>query len=111
LEPPATNGRAPPTGVPDFHDLPTAQAWIDSEFDSLIDLYRKAAAIPGLARRFGPSLALGLFGYLESRAYWERMRLVYDLALGSGETETDLATFGWLEHDRGIPDVAQGHLE
>jgi tetratricopeptide (TPR) repeat protein/transcriptional regulator with XRE-family HTH domain len=100
-----------PTGVPDFADMPTGQAWIDTEYDSMIDLYRKAATVPALAERFGPSLALGLFGYLESRALWERMRSVYDLAIGSIDATTDPSTAAWVHHDRAIPDIEQGHLE
>jgi transcriptional regulator with XRE-family HTH domain/tetratricopeptide (TPR) repeat protein len=99
------------TGVPRFTELAEAPSWIDAEYESIIDLYRKAAAVPGLARRFGPLLALGLFGYLEIRAYWPRMRTVYDMALASGPATDDPATFGWLEHDRAIPDIEQGHLE
>ena len=99
------------TGVPVFTDHGTAPAWFDAEYDSILDLYRKASGLPGLARRFGPSLALGLFGYLEVRAHWLRMRVIFDLALASGRPEDDPVTWGWLEHDRAIPDVEQGHLE
>jgi tetratricopeptide (TPR) repeat protein len=73
-------------------------------------LLRKASALPGLARRFAPLLTLGLFGYLEVRANWTRMRTFYDLALAEGDPADDLTTFGWLEHDRAIPDVEQGRL-
>lgn len=98
------------TGIPRFTELAEAPSWIDAEYESIIDLYRKGSALPGLARRFGPLLALGLFGYLEIRAYWSRMRTVYDLALASGPAVDDPRTFGWLEHDRAIPDIEQGHL-
>lgn len=99
------------TGVPLFTDHAEALVWIDAEYDSILDLYKKASALPGQARRFGPSLALGLFGYLEIRAHWLRMRTIFDLALASGRPEDDPVTWGWLEHDRAIPDVEQGHLE
>ncbi len=99
------------TGVPRFADLAEAPSWIDTEYESIIGLYRKGSALPGVARRFGPSLALGLFGYLEIRANWPQMRAVYDLALASGPATDDPITFGWLEHDRAIPDIEQGHLK
>ena len=99
------------TGVPQFTDLAEAPSWVDAEYESIIDLYRKASELPGMARRFGPSLALGLFGCLEIRAYWTRLRMVYGLALATGPAADDPSTFGWLEHDRAIPDIEQGHLE
>lgn len=99
------------TGVPDFTGVVEPSMWIDAEYDSIPPLYRKASALPGLARRFGPSLALGLFGYLEASEHWLRMRSLYDLALASADPADDPATFGWLEHDRAVPDVEQGHLE
>jgi tetratricopeptide (TPR) repeat protein len=66
--------------------------------------------LPGFARRFGPTLALGLFGYLEIRAHWPRMRTLFEAALASGRPEDDLVTWAWLEHDRAVPDVEQGHF-
>lgn len=99
------------TGVPDFAGGVEPSLWIDAEYDSIPPLYRKASALPGLARRFGPSLALGLFGYLEASEHWLRMRSLYDLALASGDPADDPTTFGWLEHDRAVPDVEQGHLD
>lgn len=99
------------TGVPAFTAAAEAAEWIDAEYDSISHLFRQASALTGLARRFGPSLALGLFGYLEVRGHWMRMRASYDLALACGEPADDPSTFGWLEHDRAIPDVEQGHLE
>jgi transcriptional regulator with XRE-family HTH domain len=99
------------TGVPVFADLTDAPAWFDTEYDSILALYKVASAVPGLARRYGPSLALGLFGYLEIRAYWLRMRTIFDLVLASGPAADDLVTWGWLEHDRAIPDIELGHLE
>lgn len=99
------------TGVPAFDDEVAAPIWFDAEYDSILDLYRKASTLPALANRFGPSLALGLFGYLEIRANWPGMRALFDLALASGDPEDDLLTWAWLEHDRAIPDVEQGQLE
>ncbi|WP_433007697.1 NB-ARC domain-containing protein [Kribbella sp. CA-294648] len=99
------------TDVPVFADLTEAPAWFDVEYDSILDLYQAASAEPGLARRFGPSLALGLFGYLEIRAHWPRIQTLYDLALASGRPEDDPVTWGWLEHDRAVPDIELGHLE
>jgi tetratricopeptide (TPR) repeat protein/transcriptional regulator with XRE-family HTH domain len=99
------------TGVPDFTGVVEPLSWIDAEYGSILPLFRKASTLPGLARRFGPLLALGLFGYLEVGAHWERMRSVYDLALASGDPADDLIAFGWLQHDRAIPDVEQGHLD
>ncbi|NEA33825.1 helix-turn-helix domain-containing protein [Streptomyces sp. SID13031] len=99
------------TGVPVFADLTEGPAWFDAEYDSIIALYKMASTVPGLARRYGPSLALGLFGYLEIRAYFQRMRTVLDLALASGRPEDDLVTWGWLEHDRAIPEIELAHLE
>jgi tetratricopeptide (TPR) repeat protein len=99
------------TDVPAFTDLTDAPAWFDTEYDSILALYKVASAVPGLARRYGPSLALGLFGYLEIRAYWLRMRTVLDLVLASGAPEDGLVTWGWLEHDRAIPDIELGHME
>ncbi|GAA3567622.1 tetratricopeptide repeat protein [Kribbella ginsengisoli] len=98
------------TGVPTFTNLTDAPAWFDAEYDSILALYKLASAVPGLARRYGPSLALGLFGYLELRAYWLRMRTMLDLVLASGPPMDDLVTWGWLEHDRAIPDSELGHL-
>jgi transcriptional regulator with XRE-family HTH domain/tetratricopeptide (TPR) repeat protein len=98
------------TGVPDFTEAVEPLSWIDSQYDSILPLFRKASALPGLARRFAPLLALGLFGYLEVRANWPRMRSLYDVALAEGDPADDLTTFGWLEHDRAIPDVEQGRL-
>ncbi|TDO52269.1 tetratricopeptide repeat protein [Kribbella sp. VKM Ac-2527] len=110
------SGRRPPraldeTGVPEFADVGSALAWIDAEIDGIVDLYRRAIGVPGLAERFGPSLALGLFGYLEIRALWKKMRLIYDYALEAVDVERDPATAGWLVHDRAIPEVEQGHFE
>ena len=99
------------TGVPEFSDMASALGWLDAEYDSILDLYRKAAMTPDLADRFGPTLALALFGYLESRANWDQMRQVYDLSIASANPEVDPSTSGWLEHDRAIPDVEQGHLD
>ncbi len=99
------------TGVPPFAEMASALRWIDTEFDSMIDLYRRAAVIPGWQERFGPSLALGLFGYLEARAYWSKMRLVYDLGLMAVDPRKDPSTAGWLEHDRAIPDVEEGKAD
>jgi transcriptional regulator with XRE-family HTH domain len=96
------------TDVPSFDDLAAALGWIDSEFDSMLGLYRRAEAIPGGQQRFGPSLALGLFGYLEARAYWGKMRLVYDLGITAADPDQDPSTAGWLLHDRAIPDVEEG---
>lgn len=98
------------TGVPVFTELAEAPAWLDAEYDSILSLYKMASTVPGLARRYGPSLALGLFGYLEIRAHWLRMRIIFDLALASGRPEDDLITWGWLEHDRAIPDIELDHL-
>ncbi|MEV8375787.1 NB-ARC domain-containing protein [Kribbella sp. NPDC056861] len=98
------------TGVPVFTDLIETPAWFDAEYDSILDLYKKAAAQPAMASRFGPSLALGLFGYLEMRAYWPRMRAILDLALSSGPSAADHVTWGWLEHDRAVPDIELGHM-
>jgi len=98
------------TDVPAFPGQVDALAWLDVEYDSILGLYKSASALPGLAHRFGPSLALGLFGYLEIRAHWLRLRAIFDLALAS-RPEDDLVTWGWLEHDRAIPDVEQGLLE
>ncbi|ONI72151.1 hypothetical protein BWI15_18930 [Kribbella sp. ALI-6-A] len=94
--------------VPSFEDLSAALGWIDSEFDSMLGLYRRAAAVAGGQQRFGPSLALGLFGYLEARASWSKMRLVYDLGIAAANPDQDPSTAGWLEHDRAIPDVEEG---
>lgn len=108
--------RQPAAGLDDkdvleFPDMASALAWADSEYDSIIDLYRKTAAIPELAHRFGPTLALAFFGYLESRAHWERMRFIYDLSISSVDADDDPSTLGWLHHDRAIPDAEQGHFE
>jgi transcriptional regulator with XRE-family HTH domain/tetratricopeptide (TPR) repeat protein len=100
-----------PTDLPVFTDQLSALAWLDLEYDSILGLYRLASELPGLAYRFGPSLALGLFGYLEIRANWQRMRTILDLALASGRPEDDRVTWGWLEHDRVIPDAEQLHFE
>ncbi|WP_328327369.1 NB-ARC domain-containing protein [Kribbella sp. NBC_00382] len=99
------------TGLPAFSNQVDALSWLDHEYDSIVGLYKLASVLPGLALRFGPSLALGLFGYLEIRAHYLRMRGIFDLALASGKPADDLVTWGWLEHDRAIPDVEQGHLE
>jgi tetratricopeptide (TPR) repeat protein/transcriptional regulator with XRE-family HTH domain len=99
------------TDVPVFADITDAPAWFDAEYDSVLALYKVASAVPELARRHGPSLALGMFGYLEIRAYWLRMRILLDLVLASGAPEDELVTWGWLEHDRAIPDIELGHLE
>jgi tetratricopeptide (TPR) repeat protein/transcriptional regulator with XRE-family HTH domain len=99
------------TGLPAFSNQVDALSWLDYEYDSIVGLYKLASVLPGLALRFGPSLALGLFGYLEIRAHYLRMRGIFDFALASGKPADDLVTWGWLEHDRAIPDVEQGHLE
>ncbi|MDX6258939.1 MAG: hypothetical protein QOH84_627 [Kribbellaceae bacterium] len=99
------------TGVPVFTHEAAAPIWFDAEYNSILDLYRKALLLPVVAGRYGPSLALGLFGYLEIRANWRGMRSLFDLALASGRPEDDPVTWAWLEHDRAIPDVEQGHLE
>jgi tetratricopeptide (TPR) repeat protein len=39
------------------------------------------------------------------------MRFVHDLALSSAGPATDPVAAGWLEHDRAIPDIEQGHRE
>jgi tetratricopeptide (TPR) repeat protein/transcriptional regulator with XRE-family HTH domain len=99
------------TDVPVFADLTDAPAWFDTQYDSILALYKVASAVPGLARRYGPSLALGLFGYLEIRAYWLRMRTFLDLVLASGTPSDEPVTWGWLQHDRAIPDIELGHLD
>jgi transcriptional regulator with XRE-family HTH domain/tetratricopeptide (TPR) repeat protein len=99
------------TGVPEFTDLSNTLGWLDSEFDSLIDLYRRGHSVPGLQQRFGPSLALGLFGYLIARDSWNKMRLVYDLGLAAVDPSHDPAMAGWLEHDRAIPEIEQGNFD
>ncbi|GAA0926355.1 hypothetical protein GCM10009554_06530 [Kribbella koreensis] len=99
------------TGLPAFGNQVDALSWLDREYDSIVGLYKLASVLPGLAPRFGPSLALGLFGYLEIRSHYLRMRDIFDLALASGRPSDDLVTWGWLEHDRAVPDVEQGHLE
>jgi transcriptional regulator with XRE-family HTH domain/tetratricopeptide (TPR) repeat protein len=99
------------TDVPVFADLTDAPAWFDTQYDSILALYKVASAVPGLAYRYGPSLALGLFGYLEVRAYWLRMRTFLDLVLASGAPSDEPVTWGWLQHDRAIPDIELGHLD
>jgi tetratricopeptide (TPR) repeat protein/transcriptional regulator with XRE-family HTH domain len=99
------------TGVPEFTDLSSALGWLDAEFDPLIDLYRRAHSVLGLQQRFGPALALGLFGYLIARDSWNKMRLVYDFGLTVVDPLQDPATAGWLEHDRAIPEIEQGDFE
>ncbi|GAB2591370.1 ATP-binding protein [Kribbella endophytica] len=95
-------------GVPEFEDLAAALGWVDAEIDSMIDLYRRSRSVPSLQQRFGPLLALGLFGYLEGRADWSTMRVVFDLGLEAADPARDPVTTGWLEHDRAIPEVEQG---
>jgi transcriptional regulator with XRE-family HTH domain/tetratricopeptide (TPR) repeat protein len=103
-EPDPAGGSSFPTGA-------EALGWIDAEYDSILSLFRQALAVPGLAQRFGPSLTLGLFGYLEARGHWMRLRSLYDLTLAAADPAADPIALGWLHHDRAIPDVEQGHLD
>jgi tetratricopeptide (TPR) repeat protein len=80
---------------------------MDAELDVLVDLYRRARGVPGLEQRFGPLLALGLFGYLVARDSWNKMRQVYDFGLAAVDSARDPVTAGWLEHDRAIPEIEQ----